>query len=555
MAETWLKYRDRERTLAATQVVPARNEYLGVWIHGIPKDCLKFFLGHARVPCFLIHELTANETPGDLTMEDFVQGTAIAPLLDWQRSEYNRVALRLNGGIHTPPEAPLPLLGIVPRPPPERLLSGSFGQWGPPARITRSRSGSMVSIPDSDDEDGEISKAGATVDAGTEWEAAPRTMILGTEVTIPMVDLVITRVLKFTVPGIFALEGMTAWLASATEQCGGYWTRMVREESQPRAYYYVEFDSSDAALRIKGLVNVRDGTVRLVDFVRETEFLAVASRHAVLTARATPVSGSSPHHVDSPAARPARPRSPSPRLRCRSRSPPPARHYTATRSSLGVPARRSPRSDRSISPRNWRRPLSRSRSPAPRRNHRSRSPYYRRRLRSLRRSRSLSPLPRRRFRSRSPPRPQRRSPRSRSRTKRVSHSPSPSYRMGGSDRSSVASSPARVLGAMVAAPAPMEVELPTSPATPAASSSFAQSSGGLVDRLGPERSSDSVATRSLPERLRSPGTGGSDAAHGLFRRMGIGLGERLRDDAELDHGSPSTKKKRKRGRPAKATRD
>ncbi|KAF8196818.1 hypothetical protein K438DRAFT_1967822 [Mycena galopus ATCC 62051] len=124
----------------------------------------------------------------------------------------------------------------------------------------------MVSIPDSDNKDGEISKAGATVDAGTEWEAAPRAMILGTEVTIPMVDLVITQVLKFTVPGTFALEGMTAWLASATEQCGGYWTRMVREESQPRAYYYVEFDSSDAALRIKGLVNVRDGTVRLVDF-------------------------------------------------------------------------------------------------------------------------------------------------------------------------------------------------------------------------------------------------------------------------------------------------
>ncbi|KAF8196817.1 hypothetical protein K438DRAFT_1967821 [Mycena galopus ATCC 62051] len=89
MAETWLEYRDRERTLAATQVVPVRDKYLGVWIHGIPEDCLKFFLGHARVLCFLIHELTANETPGDLTMEDFVQGTAIAPLLDWQRSEYD----------------------------------------------------------------------------------------------------------------------------------------------------------------------------------------------------------------------------------------------------------------------------------------------------------------------------------------------------------------------------------------------------------------------------------------------------------------------------------
>ncbi|KAF8190252.1 hypothetical protein K438DRAFT_1763264 [Mycena galopus ATCC 62051] len=55
------------------QILPAKEEYLGIWIHGITEEDLKFFLSYARVPCFLIHELIVQEAPGKLVMEDFVQ--------------------------------------------------------------------------------------------------------------------------------------------------------------------------------------------------------------------------------------------------------------------------------------------------------------------------------------------------------------------------------------------------------------------------------------------------------------------------------------------------
>jgi hypothetical protein len=103
MADSWLNYQEKDLALSTVQILPAKEEYLGVWIHGISEGDLKFFLGHARVPCFLIHELVDQdemidqEAPIRLVMEDFVQGTPVAQLLNPQSSEYDRVALRLNG--------------------------------------------------------------------------------------------------------------------------------------------------------------------------------------------------------------------------------------------------------------------------------------------------------------------------------------------------------------------------------------------------------------------------------------------------------------------------
>ncbi|KAF8194489.1 hypothetical protein K438DRAFT_1761398 [Mycena galopus ATCC 62051] len=74
----------------------------------------------------------------------------IALLLEPQNSEYDHVALRLNGGLHTLHDASLPLPGIAFRPVPERLLSGSQKQWGPlvqEEREARSESPDRVSIP------------------------------------------------------------------------------------------------------------------------------------------------------------------------------------------------------------------------------------------------------------------------------------------------------------------------------------------------------------------------------------------------------------------------
>ncbi|KAF8177720.1 hypothetical protein K438DRAFT_2180982 [Mycena galopus ATCC 62051] len=271
MAESGLEYRPRDLELPVLQILPAKEEFMGTWIHGISEKDLKFYLGHARVPCFLVHELIAHETPGKLAMEDFIQGTPTAALLEPQNSEHDCIALRLNSGVHTLHNASLPLPGIAHRPSAERLLLGSQNQWGPPAqerRTARSESPDRVLIPGSDEDEERPDEARTTVPTGPEWSAAPRAMILGTEVRIPMMEVVPSTILKFTVP-----DGIKAWLLSATGQTpGGHWLRMSRVEWRPCAHYYVEFDSIDAALQVKGLVNVRDSTVRLVEFARDTEF-------------------------------------------------------------------------------------------------------------------------------------------------------------------------------------------------------------------------------------------------------------------------------------------
>jgi hypothetical protein len=226
MAESWLDYRGKDLALSAVQVKAAKEEYLGVWIHGVSEEDLKFFLGHARVPCFFIHELIEGEDPGTLVVTDFVQGTPVAQLLDPQNSEYDRVALRLNGGEHTLHDASLPLPGIAFRSNDERLLSGSRNQYGPrPLEgSVRSESPGGVSIPGSDEDDELPTDERATVSTGSEWTATPRSMILGAEVTVAMMEEVkVTPILKFTVPDTF-FAGRHEGLASVSDEASGWRT-------------------------------------------------------------------------------------------------------------------------------------------------------------------------------------------------------------------------------------------------------------------------------------------------------------------------------------------
>jgi hypothetical protein len=144
-----------------------------------------------------------------------------------------------------------------------------------------------VSIPNSD-EDGEMpADEGAMVPSGSEWTAMPHSMILSTEVTVPMMEEVrVTSVLKFTVPDTFTVEGMKGWLASAMKRVvGGHWRRIVRIEWCPRAHYYVEFDTDNSALCVKGLVDAKDGTVRLVEFTRSREFNEMLDKHGVIASQ------------------------------------------------------------------------------------------------------------------------------------------------------------------------------------------------------------------------------------------------------------------------------
>ncbi|KAF8185766.1 hypothetical protein K438DRAFT_1973613 [Mycena galopus ATCC 62051] len=171
IAEAWLQYDGKEAELASVEILPANEEFIRVWIHGIDVAELRFFLGSARVPCFLIHELSELDPPGELVMGDFVQGTPLADSLDPQNSEFDRIALLLNSGERTPHDGSLPLPGVAMNAPADRVFSGRG-----------------VSIPESD-KDGEEPPE-ATVQTGSEWAAAPRAMISRTEVTVPSIHSV-----------------------------------------------------------------------------------------------------------------------------------------------------------------------------------------------------------------------------------------------------------------------------------------------------------------------------------------------------------------------------
>ncbi|KAF8185101.1 hypothetical protein K438DRAFT_1766198 [Mycena galopus ATCC 62051] len=286
MAEAWLQYDGKEAELASVEILPANEEFIGVWIHGINAAELRFFLGSAHVPCFLIHELSELDPPGELVMGDFVQGTPLADSLDPQNSEFDRIALLLNGGERTPHDGSLPLPGVAMNALADRVFSGSRAQWGsrPLSNSARSESPGGVSIPESDEDGEEPSEA--TVQTGSDWAAASRVMISRTEVTVPSIHGVnVTAVLKLTVPDAFTLDGVLSWLSSAEQLLlGGGWQRVFKMESKPRAHYYVEFDSRDTALRIKGLVDA-NGLIRIASFAEDAEFQGIASGHPAVAVR------------------------------------------------------------------------------------------------------------------------------------------------------------------------------------------------------------------------------------------------------------------------------
>jgi hypothetical protein len=72
-----------------------------------------------------------------------------------------------------------------------------------------------VSIPGLDEDKELPVDERAMVSTGSEWTVTPYSMILGAEVTVVMMEVKITPILKFTMPNTFTLEGMKGWLALA----------------------------------------------------------------------------------------------------------------------------------------------------------------------------------------------------------------------------------------------------------------------------------------------------------------------------------------------------
>jgi hypothetical protein len=90
---------------------------------------------------------------------------------------------------------------------------------------------------------------------------------------------VLTPFLKFlNLNDVFTPNDIRTWLDGANRKvprCG--WRRMLRVARKPRVDYYVEFESAEAALKVRGLIEPREGEIRKGYFVGETEFKRIAA--------------------------------------------------------------------------------------------------------------------------------------------------------------------------------------------------------------------------------------------------------------------------------------
>ncbi|KAJ7076758.1 hypothetical protein B0H15DRAFT_805482 [Mycena belliarum] len=85
--------------LQQLSIMPADEEYLGVWINGAPAEDPLWFLTTAAVPCFVISEI-AEGTPVDQVANGFLAGTDVGSMRE--AYEFDRIGIR--GGVSTPTE-------------------------------------------------------------------------------------------------------------------------------------------------------------------------------------------------------------------------------------------------------------------------------------------------------------------------------------------------------------------------------------------------------------------------------------------------------------------
>ncbi|KAJ6587427.1 hypothetical protein DFH09DRAFT_1074663 [Mycena vulgaris] len=73
-------------------IIPANDDFIGVWINGAAREDVHWFLTEARAPCFIIHELPV-ETPVENVLNSFRDDTDVPNPNDHQAYEYDRLAM------------------------------------------------------------------------------------------------------------------------------------------------------------------------------------------------------------------------------------------------------------------------------------------------------------------------------------------------------------------------------------------------------------------------------------------------------------------------------
>ncbi|KAJ7901489.1 hypothetical protein B0H13DRAFT_2335974 [Mycena leptocephala] len=321
MALAWIKEGGPLEKLKDDAIQPADDELMGVWVHGITELDLYFFLTRAGVPCFLVHELTAEEPAGELVARDFVQWTVIATRLLPRKCGYKRLFLDA-GGLFTEKEYNMVTVGVPDRGLEERTRSSSRWQLGltsddavPACRhlfdaARKAEDEDIISLGPTDDEreDRETPApsvnpaVGATVSlevahrqvtpAPTVSPApksapgvAPQVASQAPPVAKPRAPVppmtfpdlestVITPILRFPeLSEAFSPSNMKAWLDGANRKVAGCgWRRIFRFQRGKRVDYLVEFESAEAALKIRGLIHPKEGVIRESSFMGKSEF-------------------------------------------------------------------------------------------------------------------------------------------------------------------------------------------------------------------------------------------------------------------------------------------
>ncbi|KAJ7903117.1 hypothetical protein B0H13DRAFT_2335280 [Mycena leptocephala] len=292
--EAWLRmaiaWRDRRRSaenMRKMPVLPACDEFMGVWMHGIGEEDMLFFLTCAAVPCFLVHELTAEEPRGEMVAQNFMDATIVSRYLEPYAYDVNRLALIANSRKFTASEVTVVTVTTPSRNLDLRTRSSLRWQFGltsddptPSSRVllecTQESKEDEVSLGSENNGDhGDIPSVAAHSSSPQKPPSTPLRPLTVPTLTFPAVEsTVVTAVLKFPeLPVLFSPNDMSAWLATAARIVSGIeWKRIYLFKRNVRLDYFVEFNSSEMALKVKGLINPKEGEVRECVFVGLTEY-------------------------------------------------------------------------------------------------------------------------------------------------------------------------------------------------------------------------------------------------------------------------------------------
>ncbi|KAJ6482265.1 hypothetical protein C8R47DRAFT_1217923 [Mycena vitilis] len=286
MAIAWRDYGVSIEKMRTYPIVPANDKLIGVWIHGITELDMLFFLTCGAVPCYLIHELCAEEPMGELVVKSFTETTVIHRYLEPYNYEYDRVAFSLNNGQYTGIETRPPLVIAPYRDLEKRVRSGGRWQLGLTSDDRVPSSKELILLLSKEEEARtrpsrkRRDSDSVSLDINSEDERVLGMNLVTPPMSFPGLDATtLTHVLKFELSESFSPDDMKNWLDAVRRKVPGCdWKVVYLVVRRPRHDYIVEFSGPEAALKVRGLLDSRSGEVRDSIWMGATEYAEVQKR-------------------------------------------------------------------------------------------------------------------------------------------------------------------------------------------------------------------------------------------------------------------------------------